>query len=171
VEAEVIEVCRADGADDPLRRPHVVVLGERGGARRLPMFTGAAEALALACSLDSPEAPRPVAYQLAASLLAAVGSRLTEVRITGLVDGVFRAVVVVEAPGGVVEVDARPSDAVNLAVIAGVPVRVDDAVLSDPEVDNHPEWERYPVRLADLAAEERQRRADFAARLAREHER
>ena len=52
VDAEVIDVCRADGPDDPLRRPHIVVLGERDGTRRLPMYTGSAEAVALACSLD-----------------------------------------------------------------------------------------------------------------------
>ena len=62
-------------------------------------------------------------------------------------------------PGGVVEVDARPSDAVNLAVLTGVPIRVDAAILDDPVLDSHPEWKLYPARLADLAAEERQRRA------------
>ena len=55
---------------------------------------------------------------------------------------------------------------VNLAVLAGVPIRVDAAILDDPVVDSHPEWEEYPARLADLVAEERQRRADFQARLA-----
>ncbi len=170
VDAEVIDVCRADGPDDPLRRPHIVVLGERNGTRRLPMYTGSAEAVALACSLDATEMPRPMVYQLAANLLIAAGSRLTEVRVTRLAEGIFYAVVVLEGPGGVVEVDARPSDALNLAVVCGAPVRVDAAVLGDPEVDAHLEWEQYPARMLDLAAEERQRRADFLARLAREHE-
>jgi bifunctional DNase/RNase len=170
VDAEVIDVCRADGPDDPLRRPHIVVLRERNGTRRLPMYTGSAEAVALACSLDATEMPRPMIYQLAANLLTAAGSRLTEVRITRLAEGFFYAAVVVEGPDGVVQVDARPSDALNLAVVSGARVRVDAAVLSDPEVDAHPEWERYPARTPDLAAEERQRRADFLARLAREHE-
>jgi len=174
VEAEVIDVCRPDGPDDPLRRPHVVVLQERNGTRQLPMYTWSAEAIALACSLDAVEMPRPMTYQLAANLLTAAGSRLTEVRITRLVEGVFYAVVVVEAPGGVVEVDARPSDALNLAVLSGAPVRVDAAVLSHPEVNRPVDWERYPARMPDLAAEERQRKADILARLARlarEHER
>ena len=171
VEAEVIEVCRADGPDDPLRRPHIVVLQERNGTRRLPMATGSAEAIALACSLDATEMPRPMTYQLAANLLTATGSRLTEVRITRLMEGIFYAVVVVEGPDGVVEVDARPSDALNLAVVSGAPVRVDAAVLSNPEVDCHFDWEQYPARVPDLAAEERQRRADVRAHLAQAHER
>ena len=133
------------------------------------MYTGSAEAIALACCLDAGEIPGPRIYQLAANLLAAAGSRITEVRITRLAEGVFHAVAVVEAPGGAVEVDARPSDAVNLAVLSGAPIRVDAAILDDPVVDSHPEWEQYPARLADLAAEERQRRADSQARL-RDHE-
>jgi RNA polymerase sigma factor (sigma-70 family) len=168
VDAEVIDVVRADGPDDPLRRPHIVVLQERDGTRRLPMYTGSAEAVALACSLAATEMPRPMTYQLAANLLTAAGSRVTEVRITRLTEGVFYAVVVVEGPGGPVEVDARPSDALNLAVVSGAPVRVDAAVLSDPQVDAHPEWERYPARIPDLAAEEHARRTAFRARPAPE---
>jgi bifunctional DNase/RNase len=170
VEAEVIEVCRPDRPEEPQLRPHVVVLRERHGTRRLPMFTGSAEAITLACSLDAGEMPRPRAYQLAADLLAAAGSRLAEVRITTLANGVFYAAAVVAGPGGNVEVDARPSDAVNLAVLAGAPILVDAAILDDPVVDSHPEWEQYPARLADLVAEERQRRAGFRARVAEAQE-
>ncbi len=170
VETEVMEVCRPDRPEEPQLRPHVVVLRERDGARRLPMFTGSAEAIALACSLDAGEVPRPRAYQLAANLLAAAGSRLAEVRVTALADGVFHAVAIVAGPGGTVEVGARPSDAVNLAVLAGAPILVDAAILDDPVVDSHPEWEQYPARRADLVAEERQRRADFQSHLAQAQE-
>jgi bifunctional DNase/RNase len=169
VEAEVIEVCRPGGPGDPLARPHVVVLRERDGARRVPMYTGSAEALALACSLDAVEMPRPMTYQLALNLLTAAGAAVTEVRITRLVEGVFYAMVMVAAPTGTVEVDARPSDALNLAVAAGAPIRVDAAILGNPDVDCHPEWEQYPARVPDLAAEVRQRSAEFLATFAQEH--
>ena len=46
----------------------------------------------------------------------------------------------------------------------------DAAILDDPVVDSHPEWEEYPARLADLVTEERQRRADFQARLTQAQE-
>ena len=170
VDAEVIDVCRSGGEDDPLYRPHVVVIQERGGTRRFPVYTGPAEAIALACSLEAVEMPRPMTYQLAATLLAAAGSHLREIRITRLVEGVFYAVVVVESPEGTVEVDARPSDALNLAVVCGAPVRVDAAVLSDPDATHHTEWEQFPARVPDLAAEARERRASIGARYTREHE-
>ncbi len=50
------------------------------------------------------------------------------------------------------EVGARPSDAVNLAVLSSAPIRVDAAILDDPVVDSHPEWEQYPGRLGGLRA-------------------
>jgi hypothetical protein len=100
VEAEVIEVCRPDRPDHPLLRPHVVVLRERSGTRRLPMYTGSAEAIALACCLDAGEMPGPRIYQLAANLLAAAGSRITEVRITRLAAELAEeALLAVEASG------------------------------------------------------------------------
>ena len=60
------------------------MLRERNGTRRLPRYTGSTEAIALARRLDAGEMPRPKAYQLAVDLLTAAGSRLAEVRITGL---------------------------------------------------------------------------------------
>ena len=109
VETEVIEVCRPDRPEEPHLRPHVVVLRERAGTRRLPMFTGSAEAVALACSLDAGESPKPRAYQLAADLLTAAGSQLAEVRITTLDEGIFYAAAVVAGPDGAIEVAARSS--------------------------------------------------------------
>jgi len=63
----VAEVRRAS-ADDQTRRLHVIVLKEQGGSRRLPIYTGSAEAIALACSLEAVEMPRPMTYQMADSL-------------------------------------------------------------------------------------------------------
>lgn len=105
---------------------HVVFLAEDGGERRLPIWIGAAEALALACLLEDVELPRPGPHDLAAALLAAAGGRLAEVRINRLTDAVFYAEV---ALGDGATVDARPSDALTLALAAGAPISVDPAVL------------------------------------------
>lgn len=77
VDAEVVEVRRLEGPD-PLRRPHVV-LQERSGTRRLPIYTGAPEAIALDCNLEAVEMPRPMTYQLTANLIGAAGSQVSEV--------------------------------------------------------------------------------------------
>jgi RNA polymerase sigma factor (sigma-70 family) len=140
-------------------RVHVMVLQERAGSRRLPIWIGPAEATALAVSMEAVETPRPLTYQMAASLLDAAGSRVTEVRITQLTAPVFYAVIAVDGPAGRQEVDARPSDAVNLALAANAPIRVDSALLDDLEAqaEHHPQWQDIPVGTAEIAAEEQRR--------------
>jgi bifunctional DNase/RNase len=132
------------------------VLQEHGGARVLPIYTGASEAIALAYSLQAVEVPRPMTYQLAANLISATNSRVREVRITSLAESTFYAVVAVEGPGGTAEVDARPSDAMNLALVVGAPIRVDARLLDDPECTRHTDWERYPTNASQLVAEVRE---------------
>ena len=138
---------------------HVMVLAERDGERRMPVWVGPAEAGALALSLEAQETPRPLTYQMAARLLEAAGSNVAEVRITRLTEGIFYAVIIVDGPAGRHEIDARPSDAVNLAVLTGAPIRVDSALLDDPDARNaadRRQWQRLPVRTAEIAAQARQ---------------
>jgi RNA polymerase sigma factor (sigma-70 family) len=153
------------GEDDPLRRPHVVVLRDAAG-RQVPIWIGPAEATALAISLESREMPRPMTYQLAAGLLDAAGARVTEVRITQFVEGNFYAVIVVESREGTREVDARPSDALNLAVVTEAPVRVDAAIIDDPAVTARTEWQAYPTSADGIVAELRRRHQGAQAGLA-----
>jgi len=103
-------------------RSLVMILAERDGERTLPIWIGPAEAAILALALESVETPRPFPYKLAVGLVEAAGSRISEVRITRLTDAVFYASVILPGPGGPREVDARPSDAVNLAVACGAPI-------------------------------------------------
>lgn len=169
VQAEIVEVRRAEGGD-PLRRLHVVVLQERCGIRRLPIYTGAPEAIALACSLEAVEMPRPMTYQLAANLLEATGSRISEVRITRLAESTFYAVVAVKGPSGPAEIDARPSDALNVALVSGVPVLIDSGLLDDRESTCRTAWEHYPTGSSQLVAEVRERQADALRMLAEERQ-
>jgi len=159
VEMNVTEVRRSDG-DDPTRRTHAVVLAEREGARRLPIFIGPAEAVALACTLESLEMPRPMTYQLTANLVKASGSRLSDVRITRLAESTFYAIVTVDGTAGRAEVDSRPSDALNLALVCGVPIRVDAALLDNTEATRHTRWQQFPTSAPELATEVRERHAE-----------
>jgi len=97
--------------------------------------------------------PRPMTYQMAAGLLEASGSRVSGVRITRLAGEVFYAVVVVDGPAGRREIDARPSDAVNLALVIGAPILADGALLDDPRAIRRDEWQDLPSGTAALAAE------------------
>jgi uncharacterized protein len=152
--------------EDPRQRKHIMVLTERGGGRRLPIWIGPAEATVLALVLESVETPRPFPYKLAAGLVEAAGSQITEVKITRLLDEIFYASVVVQGPDGPREVDARPSDAVNLAVAAGAPIRLNSELLTADLAADHPDEMSYPVATADIAAETQQRMREMAQRRA-----
>jgi RNA polymerase sigma factor (sigma-70 family) len=156
-EVSVSEIRRNQDVD-PWQRKHVMILAERGGDRRLPIWIGPAEATVLALTLESVEMPRPFPYKLAAGLVQAAGSQITEVRITRLLESVFYACVVVQSPGGPQEVDARPSDAVNLALACGAPIRLNGELFSATAADiDGEEASSYPVATADIAAEAQQR--------------
>jgi len=147
VEMEVADVRRAAAAGE-LPERHVVLLEEVGGGRRLPIWVGPFEAIALAIALQGGELPRPGPYQFAASLLAAAGGRLREVRVTRLVEGTFYAEAVVAGDAGMDGVDARPSDALTLALVVGMPIRVDPAVIDDAAGSPF----RWDERLGELTA-------------------
>ena len=161
VEVQVSEIRRNED-DDVLHRQNVMVLAERGGDRRLPIWIGPAEATVLALVLESVETPRPFPYKLAAGLVEAAGSHITEVKITRLLDAVYYGCVVVQGPDGPREVDARPSDAVNLAMASGVPIMLNGELFSADLAAGYAEKaSSYPVATADIAAEwQRRREAD-----------
>ena len=100
-----------------------------GDSRRLFIGVGDAEATALAFGLQGQQYPRPMTYQLMASLVDAAGSSVRSVRVTRVADEIFFAQVTLR--GGAV-VDARPSDAINLAAITGAPVFVASELLDLP---------------------------------------
>jgi RNA polymerase sigma factor (sigma-70 family) len=163
VDADVSEVRRTD-ADDQAQRKHIMVLTERDGERRLPIWIGPAEATALAMTLESAETPRPFTYKLAAGLVAAAGASVAEVRITRLEPPVFYALVLVRAGTRLEEVDARPSDAVNLALATGAPIKIDSRLLDVPCSDEHAaELLAASAAAADIAAEVQLRLSSDAA--------
>jgi len=165
VEARVEDV-RWAPAGDELPEQHVVLLTEVDGDRRLPIWVGPFEGTAIAMSLQGAELPRPDPYRLAAGLLAAAGATLREARVVRLAEGTFYAEVVVDGDDGEERVDARPSDALNLALLLGVPIRVDPAIFE--QVAAHGPHSPLEARsLPDGAAEiVTRRRADWERTMA-----
>lgn len=152
VDAKVTEIRLAPSEDDE-QGHHIMIIVESGGERRLPIWIGPAEAAAMAMTLESTESPRPLTYKLATSLVAAAGGTITEVRITRLEPPVFYATVVVNGPSGTREVDARPSDAVTLALTTGAPILVDSDLFDTGCLPDHAaEVDASPIVTTDLAA-------------------
>ena len=121
---------------------YIVLLEEQGGDRRLPIWIGYAEAAWLALRLEGEHPARPTTYDLTAAVVHELGGRLREVRVDRLVEGTFYATTVLDGPSGPAELDARPSDALNLALAAGAPIRVDAGVLDQAlmEASDGPPW-------------------------------
>lgn len=147
---------RRTAAAEPQAQRHVIFLQEIDGDRRMPIWIGPAEATALAIILEKVELPRPGVYHFAAALLDATGGELGEARIVKLTDNTFFAQAVLTDGTAV---DARPSDALTLAVLRGCPIYVAADVL-DQAHEGQP-------RLSDLV-EEANRAEDTADTLARE---
>jgi RNA polymerase sigma factor (sigma-70 family) len=145
IEMRVVDVRRTPGDDERPPR-HVVVLEEVGGPRSLHFWVGGFEGMSLALQLEKAESTRPLTYAFLASVLEAAGSLLKEARIVRLAEETFYASAVVESAAGTRRVDARPSDAVSLALLTGAPILVEPAVLAAVE--------RQPPR-ADIPPEER----------------
>jgi bifunctional DNase/RNase len=112
---------------------HFVVLDEVSGDRHLAVEIGDKEGFSLAARLQGLAFGRPMTYEFTAALVQSLGGQLSEVRIDRLEDGAIAATAMVRGPLGAQPVDARASDALNLAAQAGAPVFVSPAVLADYE--------------------------------------
>jgi RNA polymerase sigma factor (sigma-70 family) len=108
----------------------IVVLRERNGERRLPIWIGEGEGDALAVSLHEGETVRPLTYDLVTEMIRTLGARVDRAAITRLEEKTFYATLTV----GGQELDARPSDAINIAVRTGAPIMAATDVLESAGV-------------------------------------
>jgi bifunctional DNase/RNase len=113
--------------ETPSNQP-IVLLREVSGDRYLPIWIGAVEATAIAFAQQGVVPPRPLTHDLLKNLLDATGNELTEVQITEMRDGIFYATLVF-ASG--VEVSARPSDSIALALRTGTKIVCAEAILDE----------------------------------------
>jgi bifunctional DNase/RNase len=111
----------------PSNQP-IVLLREAAGERYLPIWIGAVEATAIAFAQQGVVPPRPLTHDLLKDVLDATGNALAEVRITEVNDGVFYATLVL---GSGVEVSARPSDSIALALRTGSRIVCAEQILDD----------------------------------------
>jgi bifunctional DNase/RNase len=111
----------------PSNQP-IVLLREAAGERYLPIWIGAVEATAIAFAQQGVVPPRPLTHDLLKDVLDATGNALEEVRITEVNDGVFYATLVL---GSGVEVSARPSASIALALRTGSRIVCAEEILDD----------------------------------------
>ena len=129
-----------------LSSQHVVILREAERERYLPIWIGSWEAQSIAMKLQGVEAERPLTHDLLASILEDLGVSVRRIVVSDLADETYRARIVLVWGGDDYEIDARPSDAIALAVRVSAPIFATEAVLDRasviPEAD---EEERLSV--------------------------
>ena len=136
----------------------IALLKEVGGARVIPIWIGALEATAIAYATQGVVPPRPMTHDLIANIFTAFEVTLIEVRISELIDGIFHALLIFDSG---VQVSARPSDAIALALRLGVrmtatPQVLDEAgiELQDDEVQEEDQLEQFRAFLDEISPED-----------------
>ncbi len=141
----------------PSNQP-IVLLRESDGERYLPIWIGAVEATAIAFAQQGVVPPRPLTHDLIKNLLEATEHELTEVRITEVREGVFYAELVLSSG---VEVSARPSDSIALALRTGTRIVCDEGVLDEAGIvvpdEQEEEVEKFREFLDQVTPEDFER--------------
>ncbi len=120
---------------DPGRDAPVMLL-EAAQGKTLPIWIGSPEASSIALSLEGKSLPRPLTHDLLIKALEAVGARLDHVRVTHLEETTYHAALVLrDRDDNVRVVDARPSDAVALALRAGCPIYASEDVIEHGAIE------------------------------------
>src|ERR1700748_310406 len=106
------------------------VLGEKNGRRRLPIIIGSFEAQAIAIEIEKMTPSRPLTHDLFKSFADAYSINIQEIIIYNLVDGIFYSKLVCNDGKKLIEIDARTSDAIAVAVRFDCPIYTYEFILS-----------------------------------------
>ncbi|MDJ0519046.1 MAG: bifunctional nuclease family protein [Okeania sp. SIO2F4] len=151
----MIEMKVAGIALDAATRNPIVLLRDSTERRALPIYIGQDQAKAIIGALENHQPPRPLTHDLTVSILESLNGVLEKVVIHSLQDNTFYAVLIVKQGETKKEIDARPSDAISIALRTNSPIWVMEEVVADASI---------PVdRDADEA--ERQAFRDFVSKL------
>ena len=141
---------------DPSSNNPIVILRDPESQTFLPIWIGLFEASAIQLGLESVTSPRPRTHDLLVSMLRTLGSEVVKVVVADLRDQTFYAVIHVRRGSEELEIDARPSDAIALALRTGSPVFVAPSVLEKAQVGGgtQDEQERIKKLLEELEPED-----------------
>ncbi len=141
----------------PTNQP-IVLLRERSGERYLPIWIGAAEAAAIALSLQGVVTPRPMTHDLLKTILEDLSVEVQRIIVTELRDSTFYASIQMQKGSDALEISSRPSDAIALAVRMAVPIFANEDVLEEAAIlipgDEDEEVEKFREFLDNVSPED-----------------
>jgi len=124
---------------DPITNMPIIILRDTDGQRVLPIWVGVFEANAIALQIENVTTPRPMTHDLLRNVIADLRGTVERVVVTDLKENTFYAVIYLRVGEELVAVDARPSDAIALALRTKAPIFVDDQVLENAKGIEAPE--------------------------------
>lgn len=121
---------------DPITNLPIILLRDRDGQRVLPIWVGASEANAIALQIENITTPRPMTHDLLRNVIHDLKAEIRKVVVSDLKDNTFYALIHLEVNGEALAVDARPSDAIALALRARAPIFVEDRVIDHAKTND-----------------------------------
>lgn len=143
---------------DPVAGTPIIILKDEVGDRVLPIWVGVPEANAIWLQIENVSTPRPMTHDLLRNVISDLDGRVDQVVVSELKDNTFFAVIHLSVRGERVAIDARPSDAIALALRTRAPILVEEAVIDTAKTvdfaSNPADGERLQKWLESLNPEE-----------------
>jgi len=114
---------------DPITNMPIIILRDKEGQRVLPIWVGMFEANAIALQIENVTTPRPMTHDLLKNVIQDLRGRIEKIVVSDLKENTFYALIYLTVGGEVMAVDARPSDAIALALRARAPIFVEEKVI------------------------------------------
>jgi bifunctional DNase/RNase len=116
---------------DPITNTPIVILRDKDGQKVLPIWVGIFEANAIALQIENIATPRPMTHDLLRNVIHDLKAEVLKIVVCDLQENTFYALIYLELNGGTVAIDARPSDAIALALRTRAPIFVEDTVIDN----------------------------------------
>ena len=114
---------------DPITNMPIIILRDKDGQRVLPIWVGVFEANAIALQMENVTTPRPMTHDLLKNVIFDLKADIQKIVVSDLRENTFYALIYLVVNGEPVAIDARPSDAIALALRAQAPIYVEDRVI------------------------------------------
>ncbi len=143
---------------DPVTNMPIIILRDKDGQKILPIWVGIFEANAIALQIENVSTPRPMTHDLLKNVINDLRGVVQKIVVSDLKENTFYALIYVTLQGDTVAVDARPSDAIALALRARVPIYVEESVIENAKTIDFtaekPDAERLHKWLESLDPDE-----------------
>src|SRR5215207_2418223 len=149
----MVEVTVARLGLDSSTNSYVVILQEKGGSRLLPIWIGQPEAESIAMHINNIKRDRPLTHDLCKSVIVGLGGQLRRVQITKVQKSTYFAELHIMRGDALVQIDARPSDSIAVALRLSAPIYAQEALLTSADADDAGEVEEPDLEAAKSAEE------------------